>query len=125
MNTLLPANGLSPLGFTESTLSAGSFVTGSGQRGTLDNLIRLKRKIRVNIAYVLIGAMLFATVLAWIEVLRSSFDDAFPLKARREDPNYVRFEATYLRLYFAVFLTAISIFIIWMLIQFIQHQNQK
>lgn len=125
MCALLAPTGLNPIGFTDNQLAAGSLVTSTANRGTLDHLIRYKRKIRINLAYVLIGALIFATVLSWIEVLRSIFDDAFPLKSRLADPNYVRYEATFLRLYYAVVSTALFIGIIWLIVQFIHHQREN
>lgn len=109
-------------GLSPAELTAGSYVT---SRGSLDNLIKKPRKAVISIPVILIGALVFAIVLAWIETLRSLFDDAFPTLTRREDPKWVRFEGTLLRLYYAVFLTAAAGLIIYFLMRLIKMRREE
>lgn len=130
--TLIPAGALMPFHgeVNSSELTAGSFVTNSSTSGSIDTDNRRKKpgsggKARVSIAVILIGALVFAIVLAWIEVMRSVFDDAFPTLSRRNDPNWVRYEGTLLRLGFAVVLTALSIMIIYFALQFVKSRKES
>lgn len=107
-------------GLTAPELTAGSYVT---SRASLDNLIKKPKKAIISIPVILVGALVFAIVLAWIEVLRSLFDDAFPTLARQEDPNWVRYEGTILRFFYAVFLTAVCVILIYFALQLVRQRR--
>lgn len=109
-------------GLTGAELTAGSYVT---SRASLDNLIKKPTKAIISIPVILVGALVFAIVLSWIEVLRSLFDDAFPAAARLEDPKWIRYEGTILRLYYAIFLTGISTIFIYFLMKLIRQKRKS
>jgi hypothetical protein len=71
---------------------------------------RLEKRFSLNIPFVIMSGIVFIALLAWFEALRSFYDRTWEL-----DPTPARFNPSWERVGYALFISLISAILIWII----------